>query len=117
MWGHSSQTGKWRAAKPKLAGWGRCVRRSGGEFTKVGLTRSRSLGARGPLASPRFLSTLPKRLKSIVPVISLTRARSLGPHFLRLFTLIYAYLRLFTPNEKKCCRPERSRAALQVTNA
>ena len=34
--------------------------------TKVGLTRSRSFGPRGPLASPGFLSPLPKWLKSIV---------------------------------------------------
>ena len=132
MWDHSSQTEKWRSAKPKLAGcvrWMRNARREvsafkiqpgeslqithlawvsqtcrkwfpnatmfviakggqiancgpkrthcpGGEFTKVGLTRSRSFGPRGPLASPRFLSPLPKRLKSKVTIISIIPAIS-----------------------------------------
>ena len=38
------------------------------DIRKVWLTRSRSISPRGPLASPRSLSPLPKRLKSIVTI-------------------------------------------------
>src|SRR5579862_1657416 len=55
----SVQAPKHVASKDKSCSW----RRVG--FTKVGLTRSRSFGPRGPSPSVEFLSPLPKRLKSL----------------------------------------------------
>ena len=55
--------------------------------SQYGLARSRLLGPRGPVASPTFLSPLPKRLKSTIPKVTVCIFLSELTRLIRVFHL------------------------------